>query len=78
MDNLDNKYLDSSEKRWESNKKKAITLPSISSLKPVKLSWNRASKAKLYGVWGKELFTPKKEKCKMQENINIKPHKVII
>lgn len=67
MDNLDNKYLDSNEKkeeekRWESNKEKAIILPSISFLKPVELIWNRVSKAKLYGVWGKELFIPKKRK----------------
>ena len=57
-DSSDNECSDSSEeeggeKEWESDEEESITSPSLPSLRPAELSWNRAGEAQLRGVWGK-------------------------
>ena len=58
MDSSDNECSDSSEEEggeegWESDEEEPIISPSLPSLRPAELSWNRAGEAKLRGVWGK-------------------------
>lgn len=81
-DSSDNECSDSSEEEggeegWESDEEEPITSPSLPSLRPAELSWNRAGKAKLRRVWGKGSSATEERKSEMQENINVRPHKVI-
>lgn len=64
---MDNECLDfiekeGNDKKKESNNDKSIVLLSLPTLKPIKLSWNKISKAKLRRAWDKESLAIKEKK----------------
>lgn len=82
LNNLDNEYSDFNKKerrkeKWESDEKKHIILLLLLFLRPVKLSQNKISEAKLHRIQSKRSSVIEEKKSEIQENINVRPYKVI-